>query len=247
MSKPLKKITALIFCLILALPLPEAFGSLPKQAYIKGIVGHKQSMSLSCESRSAVDWAAFWGVKLGEKKFLEKLPRSDNPDLGFVGNPNDAWGNIPPASYGVHAKPIAVLLKQYGFEAQAHKQFGWEDLKAEIAAGRPVIVWVIGQMWSGKPAKIKVKDGKTVSVAKNEHTMLVIGYDPQKVFVVDAYSGATQSYPKATFLKSWLVLGNMAVTGQLRKKAAATAPQPAPQFAEKVRVYMPFVSLGSIK
>jgi uncharacterized protein YvpB len=104
-------------------------------------------------------------VKIGEKNFLNKLPRSDNPEEGFVGNPNDAWGNIPPASYGVHAKPVAALLQQYGLDAQARKHMGWEELKAEIAAGHPVIVWVIGQMTGGKAEKIKTKDGKWVTVA----------------------------------------------------------------------------------
>jgi len=243
----LKQLLMILLWLSLVFPIQEVRASLPKQAYIKGIEGHKQSLTLSCEARSAVDWAAYWGVKISERKFLEKLPHSENPDLGFVGNPSDAWGNIPPASYGVHAKPIATLLQQYGFEAQAKKQFGWEDLKAEIAANRPVIVWVIGQMWSGKPVKMKGKDNKWVTVAKNEHTMIVIGYDTQKVYVVDAYSGSTQSYAKNTFLKSWSVLGNMAVTGQPRPKVETTAPQPAPQITEKMRVYMPFATNDSAK
>lgn len=238
----LKKITFLILCLILLLPIQEGFGSLPKQAFIKGVVGHKQALSLSCESRSAVDWAAFWGVKIGERKFLNKLPRSDNPEVGFVGNPNDAWGNIPPASYGVHAKPVAALLQQYGFNAKAHKHMGWEDLKGEIAAGRPVIVWVIGQMTSGKAVMIKTKDGKSVTVARQEHSMLFIGYDAQKVYVIDPYTGNNQSYSRSIFMKSWSVLGNMAITGQLRKEAPQLAESPAPLKNEKMRVFMPFAS-----
>lgn len=240
----LKKLTFLILCFILILPVQEAFGSLPKQAYIKGIAGHKQGLSLSCEARSAVDWAAYWGVKIGEKKFLDKLPRSDNPDLGFVGNPNDAWGNIPPASYGVHAKPVAELLQQYGFDAEERKHLGWEDIKAEIAAGRPVIVWVIGQMESGKAVKIKTKDGKSITVAKKEHTMLVIGYDAKKVFVSDPYTGANQTYSKNTFLKSWSVLGNMAVTGRLHQKAVEAVAPPAPLANEKMRVFLPLAAVN---
>ncbi len=245
--RTLKQLLMLLLWLSLVFSIKEVHASLPKQAYIKGIEGHKQSLTLSCEARSAVDWASYWGVKISERKFLDKLPRSENPELGFVGNPYDAWGNIPPASYGVHAKPIAALLQQYGFDAQAHKQFGWDDLKAEIAANRPVIVWIIGQMWSGKAVKMKVTDGKWVTVAKNEHTMIVIGYDSQKVYVVDAYSGANQSYPKNTFLKSWSVLGNMAVTGQHHPKAETPAPQQAPQINEKMCVFMPFAANGSIK
>lgn len=238
----LKKPTIIILIFILMIPLQGASASLPQQALIKGITGRKQTLSLSCESRSAVDWAAYWGVKIGEKKFLNKLPRSDNPEVGFVGNPNDAWGNIPPASYGVHAKPVAALLQQYGLDAQARKHMGWEELKAEIAAGHPVIVWVIGQMTGGKAEKIKTKDGKWVTVAKQEHTMLFIGYDAKKVYVIDPYTGNNQTYTRSTFMKSWSVLGNMAITGQLRKEALKTSAVPASLNNEKMRIFMPFMA-----
>src|SRR5512139_2939337 len=66
--------------------------------YISGVSGHAQGYSLSCEARSAADLAAFWGISISETEFMEALPRSDNPDDGYVGNPNDAWGYIPPHS-----------------------------------------------------------------------------------------------------------------------------------------------------
>ncbi|HSO27033.1 MAG TPA: C39 family peptidase, partial [Anaerolineales bacterium] len=115
--------------------------SLPEDAQVEGVLGHAQAFSLSCESRSAADWAAYWGVYIDESRFLKNLPRSDNPDAGFVGNPKGAWGQVPPRPYGVHAEPVAAALRTYGLAAQAHKGLGWEDLRAEIAAGRPVIVW----------------------------------------------------------------------------------------------------------
>jgi uncharacterized protein YvpB len=87
-------------------------------------------------------------VSIGETEFLDALPRSDNPESGFVGNPNDSWGYIPPHGYGVHADPVAETLQQFGLEADARRGLGWDDLREEINAGRPVIVWIIGQMWN---------------------------------------------------------------------------------------------------
>ena len=37
---------------------------LPEAAFIEGVIGHPQEHNLSCESRSAIDLAAFWGVAL---------------------------------------------------------------------------------------------------------------------------------------------------------------------------------------
>ncbi|HZD56178.1 MAG TPA: C39 family peptidase, partial [Anaerolineales bacterium] len=186
-------------------------GSLPESALISGVQGHTQGYNLSCESRSAADWAAFWGVEISESEFLSNLPPSDNPDMGFVGDPNDAWGYTPPYSYGVHAGPVAALLRSYGLQAEAQHGLRWKNLRKEVAAGRPVIVWVIGQMWTGNSRSYTAADGNAIRVAPFEHTMILIGYDSSTVTVVDAYSGGTQTYSLQTFLDSWSVLDNMAV------------------------------------
>lgn len=215
--------------------------SIPDRAYIRGVKGRKQSFSLSCESRSAVDLAAYWGVKVGEKKFLMSLPRSANPDRGFVGNPDDAWGNIPPASYGVHAEPVAALLREYGLPAEARRGMKWAELQAEVAAGRPVVVWVIGQLWSGTPVRYTAPDGSRTVVARYEHTMILVGYEPGKVYLLDAYTGLTQSYPLRTFLNSWKVLGRMAIISGAPATEASSDEAPLPSQASQASVYLPFV------
>ncbi|MFZ5808688.1 MAG: C39 family peptidase [Chloroflexota bacterium] len=190
---------------------PAYADSIPERALIKGIKVHAQSYRLSCEARSASDWAGYWGVKVSETDFLQRLPRSDNPEEGFVGNPNDAWGAVPPASYGVHAQPVAKLLRQIGLPAQARRGMSWREARREIAAGRPVIVWVIGQMWKGTPQVYRTKNGEKVTVANFEHTMILVGYDTKTVQALDAYSGQRRVYKLRNFVQSWKVLGNMAV------------------------------------
>lgn len=189
-------------------------GQIPNQAYISGVTGHAQAYSLSCESRSAADWAAYWGVFIDETEFLNKIPRSDNPNEGFVGDPNDPWGYIPPYSYGVHAEPVAEVLRSYGLDAHAGLGLSWNEVRAEVAAGRPVIVWVIGSIWVGTPSTFETNDRQTVTVANNEHTMIVIGYDKDRVHLVDALTGYTVTHSLENFLASWSVLGNMTVVGE---------------------------------
>ena len=209
-----------LFTVLLALSLwvlpilPAQASALPDQAYISGVVGHAQSYSLSCESRSAADWAAFWGVNISETEFLDKLPRSDNPNNGFVGNPKDDWGYTPPYSYGVHADPVANLLRSYGLDAHAGAGLSWEEIRAEVASGRPVIVWVIGSIWSGKAKEYSAAQGEDVIVAAFEHTMILVGYDENQVHLVDAFTGLTLNHSLDNFLASWSVLGNMAVVGR---------------------------------
>ncbi len=198
--------------------------ALPDSAFISGVNGHAQKHSLSCEARSAADLATFWGIQIGENEFLETLPKADNPNSGFVGNPNGTWGSIPPHSYGVHAGPVADTLRAFGLQAEALNSLSWDDLRAQIQAGNPVIVWVIGQMWGGASEHYAAPDGSVAKVAAFEHTMILTGYNQDTVQVVDAYSGQFQTYSLSTFLHSWAVLGNMAVFTSLEAEPEADPP-----------------------
>jgi len=181
----------------------------PEASLIENIEGHKQAMSLDCESRSAVDWAAYFGVQIDEMEFVGKIPYSDNPEKGFTGDIDGDWGHLPPGPYGVHAGPIADVLNQYKLNAIAKKGLTWENIKAEISAGRPVITWVVGHVSAGTPVIYTASDGEKVIVARKEHTVIVIGYAPDEVYILDGEKRYTREL--TTFLNSWSVLGNMAI------------------------------------
>lgn len=183
----------------------------PSSSSIQGFIGYTQSYALSCESRSAVDLAAFFGLSISEVDFQAGLPISDDPDLGFVGVPWGLPGQIPPYSYGVHAAPVAALLRAYGLPARDHVDLSFETIQREIAAGHPVMVWVITGLSSGYTVEYTVpSSGRVTRVAYNEHTMIVIGYSETMVTVQD---GAwAYSVSKEQFLRSWSSLGNMAIT-----------------------------------
>jgi hypothetical protein len=172
-------------------------------------------MPLSCESRSAVDWARYFGVFIGEYDFFNRLPRSDNPEAGFVGSVYGTWGQIPPNPYGVHAEPVAGVLRDLGLSAYAHKKMSWDAVRAEVAAGRPVEVWIVGaaNLVSGAyPVYYTAQDGHFSVVSRYEHTVLVIGYTPSEVILLNGGSVITR--PLDTFLDSWSILRNMALTTQ---------------------------------
>jgi uncharacterized protein YvpB len=183
--------------------------ALPPEARVDQIEGYRQSMPLSCESRSAVDWAAYFGTIIDEEAFFEGLPVHDNPEKGFVGDVYGSWGQIPPDPYGVHAEPVAQRLREYGLQAKAVKNMTLTELQNEIASGKPVIAWVVGHVARGTPVPYTSSDGEITTVAKFEHTVLVIGYTKTKITVLD---GAKEySVYNGEFLKSWGVLEFQAV------------------------------------
>lgn len=190
-------------------PTATATPAFPSEANITDISGRFQALPLDCESRSAVDWAAYFEVEIDELEFFYSLPQSDNPDKGFVGDVLGAWGQIPPQPYGVHAEPIAAQLRTYGLEAQAVRNFSLDALRREIAAGRPIIIWVTGAVAWGTPVPYTSSDGNSTIVARFQHTVMVIGYNKYEVSILDGARVYTRSW--SDFERSWGVLGNMAV------------------------------------
>lgn len=188
---------------------PTSSDGLPTEFTIYGIVGYMQSHSLSCEARSASDWASFYGVSVSENTIQSDLPSTDDPETGFVGSVDGAEGQLPPDSYGVHAEPIATVLRSHGISATAIKGMSDFQLRQQIASGNPVIAWVVGNVWDGWPVSYTSSSGNSTIVASYEHTVIVIGYDADGYTVVDG--AMTYWRSKAAFQKSFSVLGKMAI------------------------------------
>jgi len=182
----------------------------PNSAYISGFTGYAQSYNLDCEARSAVDLAAYFGVNIAHSEFLNRLPKSDDPNEGFVGSYLDSRGAIPPASYGVYEQPVAQLLREYGLNAFGAYGYSEGALKAQIAAGHPVMVWVVGNTELGHSVPYTpASTQRTTYVVPFQHTVVVIGYDANGVTVQDGGMKYTRDWN--TFLLSWGVLGDRAV------------------------------------
>ncbi|MDX9864444.1 MAG: C39 family peptidase [Anaerolineaceae bacterium] len=190
-------------------PMPTSTPDIPPAAAVANIYGTNQSLPLNCESSAAVDWAGYYGTRINDVAFHNELPLTDNPDTGFVGNVYGVWGQIPPNPYGVHADPIAANLRNHGLPAVAVHHFAYQDLQRQIARGNPVIVWVIGHAWAGTPVQYTDSQGRTTTVARYQHTVMVIGYGPTSVTILDGNTTYQRSLD--AFFGSWGVLGNMAV------------------------------------
>jgi uncharacterized protein YvpB len=199
--------------LVTPTPLPSPT-STPSSAWV-GMVGRPQTKNLSCESRSAADLAGFWGVAVDELEFLTALGQSDNPHVGFVGDVDQPPGSLPPYGYGVYVEPVAATLRDFGLDARPVYELGLEGLRAELLAGRPVLVWATYGMELYEPREWTSSDGRVSTVVPYMHTFLVTGFDREGLTVLDAYDATVQYYPSATFLRAWDLFDQMAllVTG----------------------------------
>jgi len=195
---------------------PDASGEnpqkneLPKSHYIWNILGHRQFFPIGCEASAADDWAKYFGVEINEFAFQVRLPISDNPDVGFVGDVNGPWGQVPPYAYGVHAGPVAQVLNDfYGMNAVGMKGFTTRELKEQIAADKPVITWVVANCTWSEPYEYTDKAGNKVITAPFEHVVIVTGYDEKSIRYMN--NGKFFDIPTEYFERTWSVLGNMVV------------------------------------
>jgi uncharacterized protein YvpB len=185
-------------------------GELPSSHYIWNILGHRQFFSIGCEASAADDWAKYFGVEVNEFAFQVRLPISDNPDLGFVGDVNGPWGQVPPYAYGVHAGPVAqVLTDYYGMNAVGMKGFTTRELKEQIAADKPVITWVVANCTWSEPYEYTDMAGNKVVTAPYEHVVIVTGYNETSIRYMN--NGKFFDIPTEYFERTWSVLGNMVV------------------------------------
>jgi len=208
-----RMVIAVALCMVVSLlPVIAHADESPPSAFVEGVVGHPQRHNLSCESRSATDLAAFWGTEFVEDGFSRRLPKSDNPNRGFVGDVDLPPGSMPPTGYGVYVGPVAATLRSFGLDARARQGWSLEGLKAELAAGRPVIVWATYDMRLSEVRVWTSFDGATSPVVQWQHTFIAIGYDATGVYLVDAYDGATRHFAYEQFAPAWAQLDKMAVT-----------------------------------
>ncbi len=117
-------------------------------------------------------------------------------------------GEVPPYAYGVHAAPVAQVLRDnYGMPARAAREFTIEEIKREIASNQPVIAWVIGNCVGGIPYEYTDQAGNNVVVAAYEHVVIITGYNEDSLRYMN--NGKFYDIQYENFENSWSVLGNM--------------------------------------
>lgn len=133
-----------------------------------------------------------------------------HPDTGFVG---DVTGSR--IGFGIYAEALLPLLEQYIPEAVNMTGQVFSSLEDHIAKGIPVIVWTTVDF--SKPADDQWVTWNSpkgpFQTTFKEHTVLLVGYDQQNVYVNDPRQG-TQNVKvnKEQFIQSWIALGRQAIT-----------------------------------
>ena len=185
----------------------EAAG-VPSSYYIQGVPLYGQLHNLSCEYAAAKMVTAYWGEMIPESQFIANIPVRNNPHFGYRGNIDGSGGGL--TNYGIYSEPIARYLSSIGFNTNAFYGDVY-SLKAEIAKGHPVIVWVTIAMQYATPIRT-VQDGWPVKLIRGEHAVVVTGYDAGGVYVNGPAQGIQARFDWGSFERTWGYFDNMALS-----------------------------------
>ena len=189
-------------------PVEAAPVALPSRAIIAHFPAVREIYNLSCEYAAASAITQFYGRRVTQGTFIREVPQAENPHLGFRGEIDAKWGGI--ANYGIYAEPLVPVLERHGYEAEVFYASPTR-LKAEIAAGHPVVVWMTGAARAG--ARIYKLDSTNMLyyLVPYEHAVVVYGYDSARVYTMDVGDGKFWGYGWAKFMRTWDLFNDMAL------------------------------------
>lgn len=155
--------------------------------------------------------------KMTLAKQIHKLPFRDanyvrsNPYDGFVG---DIY-TFSKSGYGVYHGPVAQLAEKY-LPGKINDVTGQtiDSVYSLIDSGSPVWV-IINSTFAPLPeSEFTVWDTNTgkVKITYNEHSVLIVGYDSQSVFINDPLAETGyKSVPRNAFEQAWVQMGSQAI------------------------------------
>ncbi|WP_102692451.1 C39 family peptidase [Rummeliibacillus pycnus] len=167
-------------------------GTLLKKIFIYKSSGDKNAISLDvpyinqmkplfapfgCEGASLQQALQFKGYakKTTYKKFLDNMPKTQrNPYKGFAGSPYHAIDGV---FQSIFPKPLAEYGKKYSHTVYDLTGASAKDLRTELAAGHPIVVYVTLDFSKPKWTTWNMGTaGKHVKMVDNLHVMTLAGY-----------------------------------------------------------------------
>ncbi len=204
---------------------PDQPQSAPASYKISGVpvLDQQASFPTGCESTAAVMALRYAGVNITMSEFVDKhLPQSSafsykdgqkygpSPYEYFLGNPrsNNAYGCMAP----VIEKAITSVLGGNERVRTATGMTMTELCEQYICKGIPVLVWATIEM--SEPKYIDswiLPDGTKYTWTTNEHCLVLTGYDNDRYYFNDPYSGRERSCMRELGEKRYTQLGSQAI------------------------------------
>lgn len=172
-----------------------------------------------CETVALYNLLRFYKVSVNIDEMMNRLVKGEgiilengifyggDPEIEFVGDPRDLHG------YGVFQEPILSLANHYKNGMIDYTGHSLDEVLTLVKQQIPVQVWVsIGLKDTGVCATWTHREtSKQIKWICNLHSVIIIGYNHQSVFVSDSYTGKIESYDRKQFEKMYRLFGQRAL------------------------------------
>ncbi|RRK11882.1 hypothetical protein D1831_00640 [Lactiplantibacillus garii] len=154
------------------------------------LISQLPELPTGCEMTATTMMLQYAGVKLDKLQLAAAVPRSSDPNVGFVGEPTSNVG------VGLYVYPQGLLstVRHYLPTAVNLSGMSLSQLKAQLGKRHPVVVWVTGL------------DGFA------SHTVTVVGYTPTTLRYNDPWTGQRATITNHSFETIWQQNGRRALS-----------------------------------
>ncbi|BDZ30003.1 C39 family peptidase [Lactiplantibacillus sp. WILCCON 0030] len=154
------------------------------------VVSQLPELPTGCEITAVDMMLQYAGAKVNKNQLANEMPRSDDPNEGFVGDPHSEYG------YGLYVYPRGLLttVQRHAGSAVDLTGISLTQLKAQITRGHPVVVWVTNI------------DGFA------SHALTVTGFEPMRIYFNDPWTGQAASLSNDAFNLAWQGNGSRALS-----------------------------------
>lgn len=145
------------------------------------VISQLPELPTGCEITAVTMMLQYAGAKVDKLQLANEMPRSDDPNQGFVGDPYSEFG------YGLYVYPRGLLatVQRHIGTAVDLTGISLTQLKAQITRGHPVVAWVTNI------------DGFA------SHALTVTGFDAANVYFNDPWTGQATHLSNAAFNIAW--------------------------------------------
>lgn len=154
------------------------------------LISQRPELPTGCEMTATAMLLQYAGHPLDKMAVAAQVPRSHDPNLGFVGDPTSDTG------VGLYVYPRGLLstVQRYLPTAKDMSGMSLVQLKAQLVAKRPVVTWMTGL------------DGFA------SHTITVTGYTPEQILYNDPWTGMVGEASNQDFERMWAQNGRRALS-----------------------------------
>lgn len=172
-----------------------------------------------CETVALYLMLKYYGVNVSVEALVNNLTKGEgvywenniryggDPEIEFVGDPRDKHG------YGVYQKPIISLASKYKSGMVDYTGHSLSQVLDIVKGGRPVQVWVSINLKNTSVCAdwIHKASGKKIKWICSLHSVVIIGFNDNYIYVSDPYNGSIKKYSRSQFQKMYNLFGKRAI------------------------------------